>query len=168
VELDEWNEFLDHVAFFRSRGTKVFTPFRQSDFSKPWWTVAGVDFWILGPKKETANSETREIHDACLVMRLVANARNALITGDASDTNLQDVSKVIKRKGDILRASHHGSINGADLEFIKAASPIYTVISTKEGEFSNVPHPTALARYKAYTAQEVYRTDVSGNLYFEF
>jgi beta-lactamase superfamily II metal-dependent hydrolase len=60
---------------------------------------------------------------------------------------------------DILHASHHGSISGADLDFIKKAKAAETIISTKSGVKENVPHATALKRYTEHTTGRVFRTD---------
>jgi beta-lactamase superfamily II metal-dependent hydrolase len=69
---------------------------------------------------------------------------------------------------DILRASHHGSINGAQLDFIKKCNADYTVISTESGVHESVPHPTALQRYRDNTKKKVYRTDQDGTLTWTF
>ncbi len=97
------------------------------------------------------------------------NKRKCLFTGDASDTNLNWIAaNTTNPCGDILHASHHGSINGADLDFIKKCEPKYTVTSTQSGEYSNVPHPTALARYRDNTERKVYRTDTFGTVKWSF
>jgi len=167
ITLDEWNEFNDHRGYFESKGTKTYKPYKQESFEKPWWQVAGLKFWMLGPKVSTATSETRELHDACLVFRVDMGTRTCLFTGDASDANLEGVAEIDHICDDILHASHHGSLNGAHLGFIKKCSTKYTVISTAAGAYENVPHPTALQRYKSNTANVVYRTD-DGSVKFTF
>lgn len=69
---------------------------------------------------------------------------------------------------DILHASHHGSINGANLDFIKSANVKYTMISRESGVHGNVPHPSALRRYRDNTENDVRRTDVDGSWKWEF
>jgi hypothetical protein len=64
----------------------------------------------------------------------------------------------------VHRPSHHGSINGADLEFIKACNADYVVVSTKSGVHDNVPHSTAMQRYRSHTKKKVCRTDIDGSL----
>ncbi len=169
VTLDEWNEFNGLAQRFSSRGTKLIKPYRQADVSKPWWELDELAFTIIGPHSSIASAETRELHDACLVITAFLGKRKCVFTGDASDTNLAWIAQNTTRFcDDILHGSHHGSINGADLEFIKKAKAQYTVISTRSGVHSNVPHPTALKRYRENTACKVYRTDVDGNLKFRF
>lgn len=168
VMLEEWNEFSDLCDKFEAKGTKLCSPYRQDSFDKPYWKTDGAKFWMLGPNKEIATSATRELHDACLVFKADLDARHVLFTGDASDTNLQYVEENTNHIcGDILHASHHGSINGAYLPFIKKSEAKYTVVSTKSGVHSNLPHPTALKRYRDNT-EEVYRTDVDGSIKWNF
>lgn len=169
VTLDEWNEFNDHASYFEGKGTKVYKPYRQDSFDKPWWDRSGLKFWMIGPNKAIATSDTRELHDACLVITVQSEKRKCAFTGDASDTNLNWVASNTNHFcGDILHASHHASLNGADLDFIKKADPKYSVISTKSGVYESVPHPTALKRYSDNTKEKVYRTDVDGTLRFNF
>lgn len=116
-----------------------------------------------------ASSDTRELHDACLVFRADLGQRLCTFTGDASDANLNWVAhNTTHICDDILHASHHGSINGADPDFIKACGAEYTVVSTESGVKENIPHATALKRYADGTKQKVYRTDVDGTLEWTF
>ena len=168
VTAEEWDEFVGHRDYFKSQGTTLYTPFRQSSWDKPYWETNGVRFWLLGPKMSTAQSDTRELHDGCLVLKAQMGTRMCTFTGDASDLNLQDVATIDHICDDILHASHHGSIAGADLAFIKKCNAVYTVISTESGVHDNVPHPTALRRYQENTKQRVYRTDQDGTLKWTF
>lgn len=156
------------TSWFQARGTKVYRPYRQASFEKPWWETNGARFWMLGPFKSVATAATRELHDACLVFNVKLGQRRCVFTGDASDRNLQSIADNTKGiSGDILHASHHGSLQGANLAFIKKSAPKYTVVSTAPGVYDSVPHPTAMKRYRDHTSDEVYRTDVSGDLWFE-
>lgn len=169
VLAEDWKVFNDLKAKFETRGTEFRTPFRQDSWDEPWWSTGnGVQFWVIGPDKQIATDDKRELHDACLVIKADVGERHCLFTGDASDKSLNKISvNTVNYCNDILHASHHGSINGADLDFIKGCNAKYTVISTKKGVFSNVPHPTALTRYKAHT-EKVYRTDEGGTWTFTF
>src|SRR6266478_1342912 len=141
VTIEEWNEFNDHRDYFLKRGTKLYSPYKQNSWEKPYWETDGLKFWMLGPKESTATSDTRKLHDACLVFRADLGARICTFTGDASDYNLADVATIKYICNDILHASHHASLEGANLEFIKKCSAKYTVISTATGKYENVPHP---------------------------
>ena len=168
VTIEEWNEFAALKLHFEQKGTKCYMPFRQSSWDKPFWETNDVRFWVLGPEAATAQAETRELHDACLVVKAHLGNRKCLFTGDASDANLIDVAGLNHICDDILHASHHGSLSGADLGFIKKCNATYTVISTESGTYENVPHPTALRRYEDHTSQKVYRTDQDGSLKWSF
>ena len=169
VTKEEWDEFASHRDYFESKGTALRAPYRQDSFAEPYWNIDGLKFWMLGPDQTIASSDTRELHDACLVFRADLGKRLCTFTGDASDANLNWVAhNTTHICDDILHASHHGSINGADLHFIKKCDIGYTVISTESGVFPSVPDATALKRYADNTKHKVYRTDVSGTLEWTF
>lgn len=169
VTLDEWDEFEAHRDHFVKRGTEVRAPYRQDIAGDPWWGAdTGVSFWMLGPHKHIAEREKRELHDASLVVKAQLGARSCLFTGDASDALLAEVARTTTNYcGDILHASHHGSMNGAEETFLKGCAAKYTVISTAEGVHENVPHPDALKLYDKYTKEIVYRTD-AGSIEWKF
>ncbi len=169
VSLDEWREFDSLKQHFVAHGTELRAPYRQERLGTPWWKPDGVAFEIIGPHTSTANSSTRELHDASLVIKALLGSRACLFTGDASDANLTYVADNTKNYcNDILHASHHASLEGAALEFVRKCNAKYTMISTKSGKYEHVPHPTALQRYRAHTAHEVYRTDTNGSMTFTF
>lgn len=167
VKIDEWNDCKNIVKSFEDKGTKIYKVYRQDNFKQPFWTIDNLNYWMIGPSKSIATEDTREIHDASLVMTLMTT-KKCVFTGDASDKSLNWISKNTNHfSKDILHASHHGSLNGADIDFIKKCSPDYTIISTKSGVHESVPDATALRRYKENTSISVYRTDVDGSKTFE-
>lgn len=169
VTVEEWDEFESYRRHFQGLGAKMYKPYRQTSWQRPWWSTSGLRIWMLGPERTLATRETRELHDACLVFKVHMGNRSCLFTGDASDTNLQRIAATTNNfGGDILHASHHGSINGADEAFVKKSKPRYTVISTSPGRYDNVPHAEALKIYETYTSNRVYRTDVDGSLQWTF
>lgn len=162
---EEWTEFNNLKDYFSGQGTQLRIPYRQGSFDKPYWDCNDVKFWMLGPFHSLASRETREIHDASLVIKVHAGDRKFLITGDASDSSLNLIaSNTTHYCDDLLRASHHGSNNNADLDFIKGANADYTVVSTKSGVFPNVPGTTAMQRYRNHTKKKVFRTDEDGTV----
>ncbi len=162
---DEWDEFNSLRDYFVNRGTKTWTPYRQENFNERFWNAGDISFEILAPFRDLATSPTRELHDACLVVGVYAGQRRFLIAGDASDYSLNAIARnTTNYCNDLLRASHHGSLKGADLDFVKKANAKYTVVSTQAGVFSNVPHPTAMQRYRDNTSEKVFRTDQGGSV----
>jgi len=169
VTLEEWKEFNDLRDYYAKQGTKIYKPYRQDAFDKPWWDTDGVKFEIIGPHVTVADADTREIHDASLVIKAILGERNCLFAGDASGTSLECIATTANNYcNDILHASHHGSLNGSYLEFIKKCNARYTLISTKTGVYPNAPHVTALKRYKDHTKNDVRRTDIDGTWEWEF
>ena len=169
VKLDEWSEFVSLRDAFIKNGTDIRAPFRQESFNEAWWKTNGISFWILGPYQDRATSETRELHDACLLITTMLGKRKCVFTGDSSDVSLAKIAaNTVHITDDIHHASHHGSLNGADLSFIKKSNPNYTVISTKPGCYPSIPDPTALQRYADNTRTRVYRTDEDGSLTWTF
>ena len=169
VTYEEWSEFNEYCDYFQEKGTKLYALYRQSNFDKPYWETDDVSFYIIGPAEDITVAATRELHDACLVVHAVMGNRRCLFTGDASNANLKWIADNTNDYcNDILHASHHGSIHGADLDFIKGCNADYTVVSTKSGVYENVPHKTAMQRYRDNTKNKIYRTDSSGSLKFTF
>ena len=160
VGYSEWQDYQNLKQKLVKEGTKVYRPYRGNG----WYDTIGTSkVKILNPPKNVNSIKTRELHDASLVMKI----GNILFTGDASDWALDQVlDKYELNSEHILHASHHGSINGANIDFIKKVNPNYTIISTKSGVHSNLPHSTALQRYRKYTKKHVRRTDVDGTRIF--
>lgn len=161
VDIDEWNEYQNLIV---KLDAKIFQPTRNTESFD---TVGSAKFQFYNPKNNINDKDTRELHDASLVFTVRKGSMSVTFTGDASDWALEEVTDYFSlKKKNILHASHHGSINGAYLDFIKAINPNYTIISTKSGVYENVPHSTALQRYEKYSRKAVRRTDVDGTRVF--
>ncbi len=161
IDYDEWNEYFKLRNKF---GAKIYHPTRSI---KDYDIINGAKFQFYNPPKNINNYDTRELHDASLVFSVRKGSMSITFTGDASDWALENVSSYFNlKKKHVLHASHHGSINGAQLDFIKKINPNYSIISTKSGIHQNVPHSTALQRYRNYTKKAVRRTDVDGTRIF--
>jgi ribonuclease BN (tRNA processing enzyme) len=96
VSYEEWKDFFNFVDYFERNGTKLYKPFRQNSFKKPWWTNSGLKFWMIGPNKSISESDTRELHDACLVLHVNLGGRKICFTGDASYTSLNWIANNTK------------------------------------------------------------------------
>ncbi len=125
---------------------------------------AEVEFKVIAPSRDLNNNDTRECHDGCLVISVSSPSNKFIVCGDASGSELEDIiSRWSISNCSILRTSHHGSINGASLDFIKEASPNVSIVSTASGIYDNVPSQTALQRYRNYS-NNVIRTDTNGTI----
>ncbi len=165
VEYKDWQAYQNLVGKLVGKGTKRYSPYRSGSVYD---TVGGWSFYILNPPKTLNQITTRELHDGCLVVMIESGGTRNIFCGDASDWALEQVrAEYTVSNTHVLHASHHGSIEGANLEFIKEVNPIYTIVSTKSGVHSNVPSDTALRRYRDYTKMQVYRTDTDGTQVFK-
>jgi len=165
----EWDDITSYLNAYERKGTNLKAVYRQSDFSRPSFEIEDMKFYIIEPKKELMVERQRHIHDGCLVIFSKLGNLKCLFTGDASDVSLSHIMNhdhsFSCKDVDILHASHHGSINGAEERFIRKCNPAYTIISTGiYNQNINIPHPTAIARYKRYTRQKVFRTDTNGSI----
>lgn len=114
VEYEEWQSY---KKMRNKLCNKLYHPTRST---KDYDTVGGAKFQILSPKKNINDKDTRELHDASIVFTVRKGSMNIIFTGDASDWALKEVTNYFALKSKhVLHASHHGSINGAYLEFIK-------------------------------------------------
>ena len=64
---------------------------------------------------------------------------------------------------DILKVGHHGSDTSSTEEFIRATTPKYAVICT-DGEEYDHPSETVLNRLQNFGVNNIYRTDINGNI----
>lgn len=157
LSLDEWNEYCRLKENLVPDGQRRFTCLKGANT-----TIGGCEFFVLGPRSTVNSDENRECHDASLVVWVNTPANKFLICGDASDSELDQVRVDWKlSECTVLRTSHHGSENGANLEFIKAVSPRDTIISTQSGIIENLPSNLALQRYRDHSTN-VFRTDTNG------
>ncbi|HSA07101.1 MAG TPA: MBL fold metallo-hydrolase [Candidatus Gastranaerophilales bacterium] len=167
VQYDEWQKYQTLVKKLEANGAKRYTSTRTE---KIYDIIGGYEFYILNPVANINSVETRELHDASLVVmvkKVNSNKDKMIFCGDTSDWALDRVREKYNISGaNILHASHHGSINGANIDFIKETSPNYTIVSTRSGVYSNVPSDVALQRYRSYTNKAVRRTDTDGTRVF--
>ena len=118
---------------------------------------------VLGPTDIEPSMDTNDIS---IVLRMDYGSTSFLFTGDAEQEeqqllmwNCYDMLNV-----DCLKASHHGSHNGADYAFIAAVSPKVTVISCGKDNRYGHPHEEAMSLLKK-SGTDLYRTDMQGDIY---
>jgi len=133
--------------------------------------VDGVRF-IVAPPDNTLDACPSHENDNSIVVRMDHGDFSMLFTGDSETDertwlmeNHSDFLDV-----DILKASHHGSINGADGEangesWIQHVDPEAVVISAKEGNSYGHPHDGAMNIYEpAVGIDRVYCTTRMGTI----
>ncbi len=123
------------------------------------------DTFKLGEAQFTVlytGTDTEDLNDASIVLRMVYGHNSFLFMGDAS-------SKVEKTlinddiKTDVLKVGHHGSRYSSSEQFLDAVSSDYAIISCGKNNSYNHPHQETMDKL-AKRNIEVYRTDELGTI----
>lgn len=120
--------------------------------------VNGLEFIILGTRTDTS-----EVNETSVVLKLVYGQFRALLTGDiGSETEQLLVNSGRNLTSNVLKVGHHGSKFSSSREFLEAVKPAVAVISAGK---NNYGHPTkeVLERLKDAGAR-IWRTDESGDV----
>ena len=90
---------------------------------------------------------------------------NTLIfTGDCEKpAELDMLNSKINLDADILKVGHHGSENSSSEDFLKAVTPLVSVISSGVGNTYNHPHAETVTRLNSI-GSKIYRTDTVGTV----
>lgn len=113
-------------------------------------------------------SDLSEENDRSLCIMAENKGKRILFTGDASSSveeRLQNDG--IDLKCDILKIGHHGSSSSSCESFLSSTSSDYAIISCGEDNIYGHPHKLLLERLSTHKS-DVYRTDKSGDIVFEF
>lgn len=120
--------------------------------------VNGLEFVVLG-----ARTDTSEVNETSVVLKLVYDQFTALLTGDiGSETETLLVNSGNILRSNVLKVGHHGSKYSSSEAFLAAVKPAVAVISVGK---NNYGHPTkeVLERLKDAGAR-IWRTDESGDV----
>ena len=129
-------------------------------------SISAVTFqclWPLHPSIQN-NQETSydETNDSSLVMKITYGTKSFLVTGDISTgVEARLIRPEQNLKSDLLFVPHHGSIHSSSIDFIRAVSCRYAIISSGKNNVFRHPHPAVLDRY-ASAGVEIFRTDKDG------
>lgn len=105
-------------------------------------------------------------NDGSVVARLVYGESTIMLTGDASASTEEIVTKSNKElESDILKIGHHGSRTSTSKEFLEKVSPKYALISSAKGNSYGHPHVEVLDILKSFGV-EILRTDTLGTIVF--
>jgi competence protein ComEC len=118
----------------------------------------------LAPFTETIATDYLEVNDQSLVFRMKSGSFSALFTGDIGDKTESALARRPESlRCTLLKVPHHGSRYSSSMEFLKAASPQYAVVSVGYGNRYNFPSEETLCRLKA-VGTRLYRTDLDGTI----
>ena len=128
------------------------------------YTLGDAAFEILGPVSyDTGGS----LNNLSLILRITYGNHAFLFTGDAEYDELQSLLDAglspDSLKSDVLKVSHHGSTDAANMSFLEAVSPSCAVISV--GADNTHFHPTEkILRMLEDIGAHILRTDLDGTI----
>lgn len=114
---------------------------------------------VLSPKNDTSSND----NNFSIVLKITFEKYIFLLMGDAEDEiENQIISENIHCN--FLKVGHHGSNTSSSAEFIKKASPDFSIISV--GKYNSYGHPakSTLDTLNKYTKRHIFRTDVDGTI----
>lgn len=110
--------------------------------------------------------DSEESNDTSVMVMAEIENRKFLFTGDAtSETEQRLINDGYLLNCDVFKAAHHGSRYSNSLEFLKAISPTYTVISCSSGNTYGHPHAEVISNLNTVKSL-IYRTDIKGDITF--
>ncbi len=121
-------------------------------------TLGSMTLQILPPLTTAAN-----LNDQSVGVVVTFGAFKALLTGDSQGPELEHFLSLGVPDVAVLKAAHHGSINGVTRAWLAATRPEVVVISCGAGNTYWHPHAAALRLYQGAGAR-VYRTDQDGTI----
>ncbi|WP_019227482.1 ComEC/Rec2 family competence protein [Sedimentibacter sp. B4] len=105
-----------------------------------------------------------ELNEYSAVARLEYDNTSFLFTGDAeSVSELEMLGGGFNLDSDVLKVGHHGGRTSSSIDFLKAVTPEYSIISCGEDNSYGHPHIETLNRLSDI-GSEIYRTDELGTI----
>ncbi len=152
---DDYRDVLDTLE---ENGTEISYLASGDEFN-----IKSVRFSVLGPVYLS-----EETNDMSLVMRLRCGNFSALLCGDMSENEIDDIinEHSSKLKSDIIKIAHHGSATGITRELLDEVSPKYAIISVGENTY-NLPNYKVMKLLSEYDT-EVLTTRDCGNITIKF
>lgn len=108
---------------------------------------------VLWPER-TSDRAAPSRNDDSVTLRLRLGERAFLLTGDIERT--AEAALVLAPETlrcDVVKVAHHGSRTSSTESFIRAASPVYAIISVGQSSIYGHPHKEVLERWRAAGAQ---------------
>lgn len=124
----------------------------------------GVYIEILFPDRDVSKLST---NDGSIIARLVYGNTSVMLQGDAPEKIESYLLSLdaLQLDADILKIGHHGSRTSTALEYVKAVSPNYAVISSGKDNRYGHPHKEVLENLSVLNIP-ILRTDTDGRITF--
>lgn len=109
-------------------------------------------------------TDTKELNNTSIVLRLIFGETSFLFTGDAEDKVEKDIlNNKLNIQADVLKVGHHGSRYSTTDEFLNSVNPKYAIISVGTGNSYKHPEDIVLNKLKDNNI-EIHRTDKEGTI----
>lgn len=110
------------------------------------------------------NTDSKDLNNTSIVMRIVYGETSFLFTGDAEDVVERALlDKGVALKSDVLKVGHHGSNSSTTYRFLREVMPEYAVICV--GTDNDYGHPTENTLSRLRDADvKTFRTDKQGDI----
>jgi len=112
---------------------------------------------VLNPSGSTSSSA----NNSSIVLLITEGRSNLLLAGDAEIQAEEQMASGVLPDVELMKASHHGSQNGADARFITAIAPDISIISVGANSYGH-PNKEAVLLLTGYGS--VLRTDQQGEI----
>ena len=156
LEWDSWS-FRAMAEYAEFRGAVLVVPQEGDTLRLGSAVVTVLHCWPEAVREGRTN-------DSSIVLRIDYGSTSFLFTGDAEDwSEYMMIDRGAPLKANVLKVSHHGSATASTLEFLKAVSPEYAVISVGADNEHGHPHGIVLSRLESLRCT-VLRTDRLGTV----
>ena len=110
------------------------------------------------------NTDSKDLNNTSIVMRIVYGETSFLFTGDAEDVVEKALlDKGVALKSDVLKVGHHGSNSSTTYRFLREVMPEYAVICVGTGNTYGHPTENTLSRLRDADVT-TFRTDKQGDI----
>lgn len=131
--------FEDLLNAISNKGLKITSPVPGTKYS-----LGEAEFIILAPN----GSDYEDINNYSVVVKLQFGNTSFLLMGDAGvQSEGEMLSKGFDLKADLLKVGHHGSHYSTSIDFLKAVSPQFAVISVGKDNPYGHPAPETIKRF---------------------
>ncbi|MCM2338865.1 MAG: MBL fold metallo-hydrolase [Burkholderiales bacterium] len=126
----------------------------------------GVLIEVLFPDRDVSAFAT---NDGSLVARLSYRNFSIMLTGDSTiktEKIILENNSISKLKSTVLKVGHHGSRTSSSEDFVKAISPLYSLISDGKDNKYGHPHQNTLDTLSLFNSK-ILRTDLLGTIFIK-
>lgn len=124
------------------------------------YTLGDAEFIVLAPS-EPKDSDP---NNASIVIKLMHGRNSFLLCGDAEEKSERAMLQTgYDLSCDVIKCGHHGSSSSLSDDFLKAADPVWAVISYGKDNQYGHPHQETLSKLEDDDVQ-IYRTDQLGTI----